>query len=216
MPVTTGSLKSSIIIFDSKWNYQGFKTLPLYGTYTTKYVGGYFYFGSNEHFYCTDSTFNTIYGDYRSFIALYRQISYYNSQFYVASPNHHSIDVISSSFYLVKNIDMIGYNRPYGLAFLSGNMFVSYENMNQVSVLTNDVVVRNFTIDGCGNGVSITIDLFGYLPINCSVDNLIVVHDSNGNYLNKSISTLNTPYFTGIDAIGRFVVMDSNSLDIYY
>jgi hypothetical protein len=54
------------------------------------------------------------------------------------------------------------------------------------------------------------------MALSCGTDNLIVIYDNMGNYLNTSLKTLSSSYITGIDSNERFVVMSSKSLDIYY
>ena len=50
----------------------------------------------------------------------------------------------------------------------------------------------------------------------CFTDNRIVLTDSNGVNYNKYIKTASQPFISQIDASGRFVLMTSQSLDIYY
>jgi hypothetical protein len=44
----------------------------------------------------------------------------------------------------------------------------------------------------------------------------VALYDFKGNYLGVYLNTSFIPYNTGIDSSGRFLVMTTSSLDIYY
>ena len=207
-----------MITFNQFWIYQGYQNLP-YNSYTVKYVGGFYYFSADNQFYKTYSNAVVI-NQYLNNGAVYRQIAYdsVSSKFYVTSYGFFRIDVIDSSCSLLQSIS-IG-NRPYGIAIYNGIIYAGIASSNQVAVIQNGWVSNYFTISQCStiqNTMdSITVDSFGYLAFSCTKNNLIVIYDWNGNYMNKSVSTLNTPYISAIDSNGRFVIMAYSSLDIYY
>ena len=63
--------------------------------------------------------------------------------------------------------------------------------------------------------VSITIDSFGYMAVSCNGGLIALYNANNGTYLNQIAASYN-PYYTDVDASGRFVSIGSNVLDIYY
>ena len=211
---------SRIVTFNHFWIYQGYQNLPYTYAYTTKYVGGYFYFSSNDYFYKTYSNFIVI-NKYQSTGAMYRQIVYdsASSTFYVAASNSARIDVFDTSCSLLQSINL-GSKQPYGLAFFNGSIYAGILNSNQVIVIQNGLVSKYFSVNQCplsqSSIESIIVDAFGYFAFTCRLSNLIVVYDSNGNYMNASIPTSTYPYVSAIDTSGRFVIMTSKSLDIYY
>ena len=211
---------SRIVTFNQFWIYQGYQNLQYLNTYTTKYVGGYFYFSSDDYFFKTYSNFLFI-NSYQSTGALYRQFVYdsTSSKFYVAASSSPRIDVFDTSCSLLQSINL-GSKTPYGLAFFNGSIYAGVLNSNQVIVIQNGFVSKYFTVNQCplsqSSIKSITVDTFGYFAITCQNSNLIIVYDSNGNFMNASLTTSPFPYISAIDADGRFVMMTKSSLDIYY
>ena len=209
---------SRIVTFNQFWIYQGYQNLPYPNTYTTKYVGGYFYFSSDSYFYKTYSNFIVI-NYYQSNGANYRQFAYDSAKFYVAAYVIARIDIFDTSCSLLQTINL-GSKQPYGLAFFNGSIYAGIINSKQVIVIQNGLVSKYFTVNQCTSSqdsiFSITVDIFGYFELTCYNSKLIVVYDSNGNYMNASIPTSADPYVSAIDSDGRLVLMTYKSLDIYY
>ena len=213
------ALTSRIVTFNQFWVLQGYQNLPYSYSYATLYVGGYFYFSSNQYFYKTYSNFIEI-KSYQNTEAYYRQFFYDSAsrKFYVAPSNLPRIDVFDQSCSLLQSINL-GSKQPHGLAFFDGSIYASVLNSNQVLVIQNGLVSRYFTVSQCPVSLhtilAITVDSFGYVALSCYSGNLIFIYDSNGNYMN-SILTSPYPHVSAIDADRRFVIMNSKYLDIYY
>ena len=211
---------SRIVTFNQFWIYQGYRSLPYSNTYTAKWVDGYFYFSSDNYFYKTYSNYAVI-KYYQNTKAFYREFFYdsSSSKFYVAPYNLPRIDVFDISCSLIQSISL-GNQQPYALVGFNRNLYASVLNNNQVLVIQDGLVTKYFTVNQCpiakSQISSITVDSFGYLAMSCFASNQVVVYDSNGNYMNTSTSTSPNPYITAIDSKGRFVLMSSTSLDIYY
>ena len=211
---------SPIVIFNEFWVYLYYQNLPFSYTYTTKYVGGYFYFSSNDYFYKTYSNFALL-SSYKNAGAAYRQFFYdsVSSKFYVAPFNFPRIDVFDTSCTLLQSISL-GNRLPFGLVALNGIVYATVLNSNQVLVIKDGLISKYFTVTQCAITqyaiFSITVDSFGYLAFACFGSNLNVVYDLNGNYMNGSIPTSAYPSISAIDTRGRFVLMTKSSLDIYY
>ena len=211
-----------VVTFDQYWNYQNYSSLPFAATYTTKYVNGYFYFTADSYFYKTDMTFKTASNYYRSSNVFYRQMYYdsTSSKFYVAPCGLQVIQVFDTNCSLVHNISL-GNNYPYGLNYFNGSFYIGTKSGNQILVLKNGIITDQFHVTLCSIAslwgvISITFDSYGYMAITCFTDNRIVLTDSNGINYNKFLYTSSRPYISQIDATGRFVLMTSQSLDIYY
>ena len=211
------SASSRIVIFNQHWVYKRYHNLPYNYTYTTKYVGGYFYFTSNDYFYKTDLSFNLIaHSNIKD--AYYRQCAYdpKNSKFYVSARSLNRIDVYDTSCSLLHSINLAA-EIPHAIAFFNENIYVGLWYSIEILVLKNDLVTNNITISECTSSIfSITMDQFGYMAISCLSNYLITVYDSNGISKNTGISTSNPSHITSIDSSGRFVIMAGNSLDIYF
>ena len=210
---------SRIVTFNQNWVYQGYQSLPYRYSYTTKYVDGYFYFSSNDYFYKTKANFDVV-NYYQNVAATYRQFAYdpSKSKFYVASYGLSRIDAFDTSCLLLQSIKLD--DKPHGFAFFNGNMFVGMGQKNHILLVQNGLIKKNITIEHCqwtcGRQInSIKIDLFGNLVVSC-IDNKISIYDSNGIYMNAKISTSTYPHIVEMDTRGRVVVMQWNSLDIFY
>ena len=211
-----GSSPSRIVTYNQFWIYQGYQSLPCPNTYTVKYVGGYFYFSSDFYFYKTNSSFSVINYFYKS-DAYFRQIVYdqSSSKFYVSTsvyPPVYQIYAFDSSCSPLPSINLMG--KVFGLAAFDGRMYASTGG-TQIGILLNGQYNNYFSVYPHSNIASITFDSFGYMAISCD-DNKVVVYDRNGNYMQRTVTTLNSPYVTAIDSNGRFVIMTKYSLDIYY
>ena len=215
--VDYGSSPSRSVIFNQHWIYQSYHNLTYDGTYTTKYVGGYFYFTSDNYFYKTDLSFNLI-AHSKNYGAWYRQCAYdpKNSKFYVSAYNLNYIDVYDTSCSLLHSINLAAQS-PWGIALFNENIYVGLSGSNEILVLKNGLVTNDITISECTDGIlSITIDPFGYMAISCTYNYLVTVYDSNGISMNTGISTSNPSLITSIDSSGRFVIISGYSLDIYF
>ena len=215
---------SHIVKFNQNWIYLNYYNLTYNGTHSTKYVGGFFYFSSNDFFYKTDSSFVLINSNHK-IGAGYRQSAYdlSSSKFYVAAYWIHKIDVFDTSCSLLQSINLND-NKPFGLALYNGYIYAgilqnSTINNDQIIVLKNGIVTKKLTVRHCipSRGISsITVDSFGYMAISCGT--IVTLYDSNINEheMNFNISTSESPRTTAIDSNGRFIVMAQKTLDIYY
>ena len=218
---------SRVITYDQYWNYQNYSNLLFSGTYTTKYV--YFYFTADSYcyFYKTDVTFKVALNNYTKAGVTYRQMYYdsNSSKFYIAPTRLQVIQVFDTNCSLVENISL-GNDYPYGLNYFNGKLYVgtmynSYYGINQIVVLQNGIIKNRFNVSLCSivsiwGVISITFDSYGYMANSCYSNNTIILTDSNGVNYNKYIKTASQPFISQIDASGRFVLMTSQSLDIYY
>ena len=212
---------SRIVTFNQNWVYQGYQSSPYPNPYMTKYVDGYFYFSSNYYFYKTKSNLDVV-NYYQNFAAHYRQFAYdpSKSKFYVAPSHLNRIDVFETSCLLLQSIKLD--DKPYGLAFYDGNIFVANAHKNQILLVQNGLIKKNITIEHCqcptcGRQInSIKVESFGYLVIICYDSKIISIYDLNGIYMNAKISTSTHLYIVEMDTRGRVVVIESKSLDIFY
>ena len=209
---------SRIVKFNDYWEYQNYQNLPHSGTCTAKYIFGYFYFSSYEHFYKTNSNFSLI-NSYENKKAGYYQFIFdsNSSKFYVAAHWLDRIDIFNTSCSLLQSIQL-GF-APFGLAYVNGLLYTGHrDSSKQISVKKNGKIIRDFNVSQCNSSLisGITMDSFGYMAISCYDSKLITVYDLNGNYMNTQISTSSTPIITSVDSKGRYVTITYKSLDIYY
>ena len=220
-------LTSRVVAFNQNWIYQNYSSLPFPSTYTAKHVNGYFYFTADSYFYKTDVTFKVALNNYTNNYKYYRQMYYdsNSSKFYVAPTRLQVIQVFDTNCSLVENISL-GNDYPYGLNYFNGKLYVgtmynSYYGINQIVVLQNGIITHRFNVTLCSivsiwGVISITFDSYGYMANSCYSNNTIILTDSNGVNYNKYIKTASQPFISQIDSSGRFVLMTTQSLDIYY
>lgn len=208
-----------LVKFDQYWNYQTYYTLPLSSTFNGLYVGGRFYFTAEYYFYRTDSNFNL---QCQASGVQYRQ-PYYDSStslFYVAAYSTTYIAVFNIGCVLVQTINLGNY-RPYGLSYFNGSLYVSVMYSNEIFVLQNGVIVKQYVMPNslCSSTtypiLSITFDSYGYMAATCYQYSYMIGFDYNGNQ-NSYFSTSNQPFFSLVDSSGRFIVASVFVLDIYY
>ena len=214
---------SRIVSFDKYWIYLSYQTLPYNNTFTTKYVAGNFYFSAKGCFYSTNTNF-TVLNAYAYKIMITFEFTQFfydasSSQFYVLADT--AIYVFSSSCALSHDSlsQTITNYALVGLSFYNGTIYGGIKNTNQIIAFNlNSNNSANITVSQCPTPVLksyITFDSFGFMAISCEQNNVIPVYDYNGNYTNSSIST-SYQSGTAIDSSGRLLIMNSNSLDIYY
>ena len=205
---------SRIVKFNQYWEYQNYQNLPFAYSYSTKFVNGSFYFTSHDYFYKTDSNFEMI-DSYRMKGASYGRFIFdsISSTFYVSSFSFERIDIFNTSCSFLQSIEISV--QSYGIALFKGMIYTSGVRTSLVSVIKNGKVTKVFRTIGDGI-VAITVDSFGYLAISCIASKVISVYDSNGNFMNTQITSSQYPGITAIDSNGRYIIVTSDSLDIYY
>jgi hypothetical protein len=216
-------LANKAYVFNQYWQYQTYYNLPANQNYGIKYAGGYFYLSCDDGFYKTATNFASILNLYLSGGACYREIAYdqTNSKVYSVAFNLRRIDVFDTSCGLLQSISL-GNQQPYGLNYYNGIFYAGILNSNNFLIVQNGAIKKTITVSQCTvttfNIISIAVDSFGYLAIGCQYDKYIGVYDSNGNFQNVAITTSSSGglSITGFDASGRYIIMNINSIDIYY
>ena len=211
--------KSSIAVFNQYWICQSYQYLPYPSTYTTRYVGGYFYFGSNDYFYKTNTNYAVVKSYYFDWI-YYRQFFYDStvSKFFAAAQYTTGVDVFDTNCNYLQTIDFLNLNRQgtYGLASFNGYYYVGDTKNNKIYVIKNGLISSSFYVSQCPLIIySITFDSNGYMVVSCTDANYLAVYYLNGVYT-SGITTSYNPYMTAIDYYGRFIIVTQNSVDIYY
>jgi hypothetical protein len=118
--------------------------------------------------------------------------------FYTAPTSLTYLQVFDKNCELVHNIGL-GTDKPYGLSFFNGNIYVSIYRSNQIIVLENGSIKNRFNLTMCSvthtGVISLTFDSFRYMANTCYLDNSIILTDYNGNnYLNRKIATSQQPF----------------------
>ena len=209
---------SRVVTFDQYWNFQNYSITPYIYSYSLKYVNGYFYFTANDYFYKTDMNFkvNSTYQP-GSFVG-YRQM-YFDSTtslFWVAPFKIQSLQIFDTNCRLNNSISL-GLN-PYGLNYFNGNFYVS-TTANYILVVSKATLQVSSPYNClCSQNwlFHVTIDLFGFMVISAANGALCLFNTSSVTYTYQYFAPSSQPYASSVDASGRYVVMATSSLYIYY
>ena len=81
-------------------------------------------------------------------------------------------------------------------------------------VIENQQIINTF--DGCDFVTSIIFDQSGYMATSCYGQRKLYLYDNNLSYTGKSISIDYDALTIAFDSKGRFVVVSSDQISIYY
>ena len=203
--------------FDDSWNYINYKSFsfkPAYMVIVKKII----YITGDDSIYKTDANLNVL-KIYNSTIStLYRGV-YYNSSIsllYVAAEgmSKNRIDVFDRNLTLKKTVQ-IKY-RPFSIVGFNSILYIgTYEGM--ILVMVNRIIIKSF--NGChGNTrlvTSILFDEYSRLTSSCFGISQAYLYSSNGNFLNRSLSTAIYPVMNAYDSKGRFVMLSKYQISVY-
>ena len=86
-------------------------------------------------------------------------------------------------------------------------------------IILNELIINQF--NGCyGDSVtlnSILFDQYGYMATSCNNPiNKLYLYTPDGKYIGSSLTTPIAPRYIGFDSRGRFVLILTNQIIIYY
>jgi hypothetical protein len=184
-----------------------------------KYVNGYYYFSSDSYFYRTDSNFNLNASYAPGAFFGFRQFFFdSNSQlFYIAPFATNTILLFDMNCNYKRSISLQNYY-PYGLNIFNNNIYVGTTNNKILVVSKSTEKITNEVNCTCSNDwlFSITIDLFGFMAISTASGVLCLFDSSSVSYTSFFFANRYDPYVTAVVPNGAFVVMATNSLNIYF
>jgi hypothetical protein len=94
---------------------------------------------------------------------------------------------------------------------------IGYMSVNgTMLVIVNKQIIQEFnSCNGQSNIVySILFDIYYYMASSCS-NRQLYLYDSNGRYLNKSITTLEYPLSIGYDTKSKLVIVSNTQIFLY-
>ncbi len=206
----------SIFIFDENWNNLSLKNL-FFNANSIITIGSNLFITGYNHIWKTDDQLNILNQYDAPGPAGYFGI-YYNSTsdfIYVASYMSNSIQLFDLNFTSNSNISTLT-NSPWSIAGYDNQVYVGTKD-GIILVIVDNKIINQF--NGCnGNSfqlVSILFDEFKNMATGCT-NNQLYLYDPSGNYQNKNISTLGTPFYIGFDSKSRFIVTSGgHGVDIY-
>ncbi len=208
--------QGKIFVFDENWNYVSNKSSFPNVLYMIP-VGNYFYITGKHNIWKTDQQLNVSirYNSTGSF-PWYHGL-YYNSTndlIYVAPYNLQVIRVFNLNLTLNDSISITPY-QPWSINENNNELYVGTNN-GMVLVIINKQIIKQF--NGCNQQsvflLSILFDDFNNMAISCN-NNQLYLYNTSGTYLNKSIPTVSSPRYIGLDSKSRLVVVTWTQITLY-
>jgi hypothetical protein len=208
--------QGKIFVFDENWNYVSTKSSFSYVYYMIP-GGNYFYITGNGNIYKTDQQLNVLIrydstGSFPLYRGLYQNST--NDLIYVAPFALQVIHVFNLNLTLNDSISITPY-RPWSINENNNELYVGTTN-GTVLVIVNKQIIKQF--NGCnGQSVflfSILFDDFNNMATSCD-NKQLHLYNTAGTYLNKSIPTVSSPRYIGLDSKSRLVVVTSTQISLY-
>ncbi len=205
-----------IFVFDEDWNYVSSKSSFPNVLYMIP-VGNYFYITGNSNIWKTDQQLNVLiqYNSTGS-SSFYRGLYYSstNDLIYVASYNLQMIHVFNLNLTLNDTISITTY-APLSINEHNNEFYVGTTN-GTILVIVNKQIIKHF--NGCNQHsfllYSILFDDFNNMATSCS-NSRLYLYNTSGTYSNKSIPTVSSPRYIGLDSKSRLVVVTKTQITLY-
>ncbi len=212
----THHAEGKIFVFDEDWNYVSNKSSFPNVTYMIP-VGNYFYITGNSNIWKTDQQLNvSIRYDSTGSSPVYRRLYYIstNDLIYVASYNKQEIHVFNLNLTLNDSISITPY-QPWSINEHNSELYVGTNN-GMMLVIVNKQTIKQF--NGCNQQSvrlnSILFDDLNNMATLCN-NNQLYLYNTAGTYLNKSIPTVSSPRYIGLDSKSRLVVVTITQISLY-
>jgi hypothetical protein len=180
-------------------------------------VGNYFYISGNSNIWKTDQQLNvSIRYDSTGSSPVYRRLYYIstNDLIYVASYNKQEIHVFNLNLTLNDSISITPYS-PWSINEHNNELYVGTNN-GMMLVIVNKQTIKQF--NGCNQQSvrlnSILFDDLNNMATLCN-NNQLYLYNTAGTYLNKSIPTVSSPRYIGLDSKSRLVVVTITQISLY-
>jgi hypothetical protein len=205
-----------IFVFDEDLNYVSNRSSFPNVTYMIP-VGNYFYITGDDDIWKTDQQLNvSIRYDSTGSSPGYRGL-YYNSTndlIYVAPFALQLIHVFNLNLTLNHSFSITTFS-PWSINENNNELYVGTNN-GMMLVIVNEQIIRQF--NGCNQQSvrlnSILFDEFNNMATLCN-NNQLYLYNTSGTYLNKSIPTVSSPRYIGLDSKSRLVVVTFTKITLY-
>jgi hypothetical protein len=213
----THYFEGKIFVLDENWNYITNKSSFPNAAYMIP-VGNYFYITGKDYIWKTDQQLNVLIthtnstGSSPKYGGLYYNST--NDLIYVASEVLQVIYVFNLNLTLNDSISITPY-QPYSIKEHNNELYVGTTNGTML-VIVNKQIIKQF--NGCNQQsvflYSILFDDLNDMATSCS-NNQLYLYNSTGSYLNKSIPTVSSPTYIGLDLKTRLVVVTLTQITLY-
>jgi hypothetical protein len=188
--------------------------MSIYNPISIIFINNEIFITGYDGIYKTDKSFNLV-DSYISTGASYRCI-YHNSTsdiLYVARETSYSVDLFYRNLTFISSISLI--NGPWALTEKNGKLYVGLYG-GVISVLENNLVVKNITTLCTARITSIVIDANELIGVLCRVNDMLYLYSTNGSYTGTNMTTPLYPVFMNYDLNGHFIIAGIDQINIYY
>jgi hypothetical protein len=186
--------------------------MPIFGPISIVSINNEIFITADNAIYKSDKSLNLV----KSYIrtgAWYRGIYYnYTADILYASGGSYSIDLFNRNLSFISSISL---TNPWALRKKNGKLYVGLSD-GSISVLENNLVVKNITTLCNGHISSIVFDTNDLMAVLCHSNNMLYLYSTNGSYTGKSMVTPSTPRFMNYDLNGHFIIAGSSQINLYY
>jgi hypothetical protein len=180
-------------------------------------VGNYFYITGNDNIWKTDQQLNVLFrynstGSSHYYVGLFYNST--NDLIYVAPYNLQVIHVFNLNLTLNDSISITPH-LPLSINEHNNELFVGTTD-GTILVIVNKQIIKQF--NGCNQQsfllLSILFDDFNNMATTCD-NKQLYLYNTAGTYLNKSIPTVSSPRYIGLDSKSRLVVVTWTQISLY-
>jgi hypothetical protein len=205
---------SNFVLYNRNWAYLTYKTMSIYAPYSIISINDELFISAQDGMYKSDNSLNLA-ESYIRIGACYTSI-YHNSTsdiLYVASLANSMIDLFYRNLTFISSISLT--NQPYALTEKNGKLYLGFTD-GSISVLENNLVVKNITTLCNSIITSILIDKNDLMGVLCFDNSILYLYSTNGSYTGKNITTSSGPRFMNYDLNGHFIIAGESQIKIYY
>ncbi len=188
--------------------------MPIFNPFSITSINNELFITTTNGIYKTDNSFNIV----KSYIltdASYSSIyhNYISDILYVASFSYKRIDLFYRNLTFISSISFT--NQPYALTEKNGKLYVGF-NDGVISVVENNLVIKNITTLCIGWITSIVIDANEFMAVLCYNNNILYLYTTNGSYTGKNVTTPSLPIYMNYDHYGHFIIAGKYQINVYY
>jgi hypothetical protein len=200
-----------IFVFDDNWNYISNKS-SFNRAASIIAIGNFLYITGDSNIWKTDQELNILINQGCAYLCRGLYFNKTNNLIFVAPEYQQMIYVFNLNLTLIDRIYMSPHY-PFSMNGFNNLLYVGVYEQILVTDYYNYITNRFNT---CRYPRSINFDDYGNAAIGC--DNHFYLYNTNGDYLNKNISIINSyyPLYFGFDSKSRLILVTSGEISLFF
>ncbi len=207
------STNSNFVLYNRNWTYLTYITMPIYNPISIQSINNELYITAQDGIFKTDKSLNLV-KSYNRTGAYYSSI-YHNSTcdiLYVTNFGFNRIDLFYRNLSFISSINLT--SQSFAITEKKGKIYVGI-NDGVISVIENNLVVKNIATLCTGWITSIVFDTNDLMAVLCFSYNILYLYTINSTYTGKYIATPTYPRFMSYDLNGRFIIAGQYQINLY-